>query len=54
MNQEFSQLDGHGRLRHLITLDGLDPALIRELLDRAQGYVCPAGQLPPRGADLRG
>ncbi len=54
MTQDFSQLDRNGRLRHLITLDGLDPGLIRELLDRAQGYLCLPGQLPPRGGDLRG
>jgi len=54
MTQDFSQLDGRGRLRHLITLDGLDPGLIRELLDRAQAYLCLPGQLPPRGGDLRG
>jgi aspartate carbamoyltransferase catalytic subunit len=54
MTQAFRQLDGRSRLRHLVTLDGLDPGLIRELLDRAQGYVCLPGQLPPRGGDLRG
>ena len=54
MTQPLSQLDANGRLRHLITLDGLDPALMRELLERAQAYQCPPGQLPPRGEDLRG
>jgi aspartate carbamoyltransferase catalytic subunit len=54
MTQLFSQLDANGRLRHLITLDGLDPGLMRELLERAQGYLCRPGQLPPRGGDLRG
>jgi len=54
MTQLFSQLDANGRLRHLITLDGLDPGLMRELLERAQGYLCQPGQLPPRGGDLRG
>jgi len=54
MTQAFSQLDASGRLRHLITLDGLDPGLIRALLERAQGYLCQPGQLPPRGGDLRG
>ena len=54
MTQPLPQLDAGGRLRHLITLDGLDPGLIRELLDRAQAYQCPPGQPPPRGDDLRG
>jgi len=54
MTQPLSQLDANGRLRHLITLDGLEPALMHELLERAQAYQCPPGQLPPRGEDLRG
>ena len=54
MTQNFSQLDSNGRLRHLITLDGLGAGLMGELLDRAQGYLCLPGQLPPRGGDLRG
>ena len=54
MTQNFSQLDSNGRLRHLITLDGLGAGLMSQLLDRAQGYLCLPGQLPPRGGDLRG
>jgi aspartate carbamoyltransferase catalytic subunit len=54
MTQPLPQQDANGRLRHLITLDGLDPGLIRELLDRAQGYQCAPGGLPARGDDLRG
>ena len=54
MTKPLPQLDANGRLRHLITLDGLDAGLIRELLDRAQEYHCPPGRLPPRGGDLRG
>ncbi|HET9693046.1 MAG TPA: aspartate carbamoyltransferase, partial [Steroidobacteraceae bacterium] len=54
MNRGFTQLDANGRLHHLITLDGLGRALLEELLDRAEGYVCPAGGLAPRGDELRG
>jgi aspartate carbamoyltransferase catalytic subunit len=54
MNRGFTQLDANGRLHHLITLDGLGRALLEELLDRAEGYVCPAGGLAPRGDGLRG
>ncbi len=54
MTQPLQQLDANGRLRHLITLDGLDPGLLRELLKRAQDYQCPPGKLPPRGDNLRG
>ncbi len=54
MTSPFSQTDAHGRLRHLITLDGIGRGLIEELLARAQGYVTPAGALPPRGDELAG
>lgn len=54
MKEQLPQLDANGRLRHLITLDGLDPGLMRELLERAQDYLCRPGQLPQRGDDLRG
>ncbi|MDP9199163.1 MAG: aspartate carbamoyltransferase catalytic subunit [Pseudomonadota bacterium] len=54
MSRGFTQLDANGRLRHLITLDDLPPALLVELLDRAQGYLSPPGSLPPRGHDLAG
>jgi aspartate carbamoyltransferase catalytic subunit len=54
MTAPLPQLDANGRLRHLITLDGLETGLIKELLDRAQAYQCPPGQLPPRGHELSG
>ena len=53
MNQGFSQLDVNRRLRHLITLDGLERSLLEELLDRAAQYQCAPGALPPRGENLR-
>ena len=54
MTQPLRQLDASGRLRHLVTLDGLEPAMLRELLQRAGQYQCPPGSLPPRGEDLGG
>ncbi len=50
----FSQLDANGRLRHLISLQGLDGDLLRELLDRAQHYVTPPGELRVHGRELHG
>ena len=54
MTQPLRQLDVSGRLRHLVTLDGLEPAMLRELLQRAGQYQCPPGSLPPRGENLSG
>ena len=34
-----AQLDGHGRLRHLLSLDGLPRPMLERLLDRAQALV---------------
>jgi aspartate carbamoyltransferase catalytic subunit len=50
MSQAFPQLDAAGRLRHLLTLDGLPRSLIEELLARAEGYA--AGEA--RGDALAG
>jgi aspartate carbamoyltransferase catalytic subunit len=54
MTQPLQQVDANGRLRHLVTLDGLDAGLMRELMERAGAYLCQPGQLPVRGDDLRG
>ncbi len=48
------QRDAEGRLRHLITLDGLTPEEITSLLDLAQFYVRPIGELPARDQSLAG
>jgi aspartate carbamoyltransferase catalytic subunit len=48
------QLDGAGRLRHLLTLDGLDRELIVSLLDEAETYLSPAGDRVIRSDALRG
>jgi aspartate carbamoyltransferase catalytic subunit len=54
MNRGFTQLDDAGRLRHLITLEGLERGLLEELLQRAERYVGEPGQLPPRSESLAG
>ena len=54
MSPPFSQLGADGRLRHLITLDGLGRDLLEELLQRAEHYVPAAGEGPRRGTDLDG
>src|SRR5690606_19376369 len=48
------QRDADGRLRHLITLDGLTREEITALLDLAQFYVRPLGELPARDQSLSG
>ena len=50
----FSQFDCDGRLRHLITLDGLTGDQVRELLDRAQGFLRASGSTPARSRALDG
>jgi aspartate carbamoyltransferase catalytic subunit len=48
----FSQFDSHGRLRHLITLEGLSSDQVRELLDRAQSYLRRPGEAPAQSHAL--
>lgn len=48
------QRDAEGRLRHLITLEGLSRDEITALLDLAQFYVRPPGELPARDQTLAG
>ncbi|HXQ31541.1 MAG TPA: aspartate carbamoyltransferase catalytic subunit [Steroidobacteraceae bacterium] len=50
----FSQFDSHGRLHHLITLEGLSSDQVRELLDRAQRFLRRPGELPARSHALDG
>lgn len=54
MNLPFSQLDVHGRLRHLITLDGLGRPLLEELLNHSDALAAEPGRPPARGVALRG
>jgi aspartate carbamoyltransferase catalytic subunit len=48
------QRDPEGRLRHLITLEGLSRPEMLSLLDHAQFYVRPTGDLPARDQSLAG
>ncbi len=48
------QRDQAGRLRHLLTLDGLSREEINHLLDLAQFYVRVPGELPARDQSLWG
>jgi aspartate carbamoyltransferase catalytic subunit len=48
------QLDTRGRLRHLISLDGLDRRLIEDLLDSAERHTARRGPAGPAGEALRG
>jgi aspartate carbamoyltransferase catalytic subunit len=57
MNTDSSaavQRDPEGRLRHLITLDGLSRDELVSLLDLAQFYVREPGDLPARDQSLAG
>ena len=46
------QRDHSGRLRHLLTLEGLSADELEQLLDLAQFYVRTPGDMPPRDQSL--
>ncbi|MBT8098877.1 MAG: aspartate carbamoyltransferase catalytic subunit [Gammaproteobacteria bacterium] len=48
------QLNPDGSLRHFLTLDGIDKKLLVELLDAAEGYLRPDGEVPARSNVLAG
>jgi aspartate carbamoyltransferase catalytic subunit len=48
------QLDANGNLQHLLTLKGLDKALLLNILDDAEGYLTAPGVLPARSQSLAG
>ena len=48
------QLNADGKLRHLLTLKGLDRKCLLELLDEAQRFVSPLGSPPIRSTSLKG
>jgi aspartate carbamoyltransferase catalytic subunit len=53
-NGREQQRDATGRLRHLLTLDGLTREEILDLLDAAQAYVRPPAEPPARDTSLAG
>jgi aspartate carbamoyltransferase catalytic subunit len=48
------QVDANGRLRHLLTMQGLDRSMIAGLLDRAEAFLSPEGTPVARSGALRG
>ena len=48
------QQTDHGILRHLIRIDGLSHKFVTSLLDRAESYQTPVGELPARDDVLAG
>ena len=48
------QLDDKGNLRHLLTLKGLDKALLIDILDEAERYLTAPGSPPARSKSLVG
>ena len=48
------QLTADGRLRHLLTLDGLSRELINDLLDRSEAFLSPIGELAVRNRAFTG
>jgi aspartate carbamoyltransferase catalytic subunit len=54
MSPTFAQLDAGGRLRHLLTLEGLPRGLLESLLERATAFAARPGHAPVRGEALGG
>ena len=53
-NQAGLQLNADGGLRHLLTLEGLEKALLVDLLDDAERFLSPQGSIPVRSHALAG
>jgi len=51
---DSGQLTETGRLRHLLTLEGLSRTILERLMDRAESYLRPPGEPPARDDLLRG
>ena len=54
MSPPFAQLDAAGRLRHLLTLDGLPRSLLEGLLARAEAFAASPGRAASPGGLLSG
>ncbi len=53
-NRDAIQFWPDGSLRHLLSLNGLDPAIVTDILDRADTYISPLGAPPARNERLHG
>ena len=53
-DQASLQLDENGNLRHLLTLQDLDKALLLDILDDAEQYLTEPGSLPAHSQALAG
>ncbi len=53
-NNRNPQIGADGRLRHLLSIQGLDGEMIHRILDRAESFVTPLGGQPRTSAELRG
>ena len=53
-NESALQIDQNGNLRHLLTLKGLDKALLVDILDDAETFLTEPGDLPARSQSLAG
>ena len=51
---EPEQFDGNGRLRHLLSLDGLSRGHIESIIEQAHRYLTPIGMPPARDTILTG
>ena len=48
------QLDDNGRLRHFLSIEGLDQAILTEILDTAQSFTSVADRTIKKVPILRG
>jgi len=51
---EIEQIDANGRLRHLLSLDGLERRYIEGIIEQAHRYLTPIGATPARDTILKG